>query len=205
MAKDLFQFERELWRSYRHVAGLDEAGRGAWAGPVVAAAVIFEPECRIDGVDDSKKLSPIQREKLYEKITGQCLSYGVGIIDSATVDAINILQATRQAMIVALKALHVAPEFLLVDGIMTLDTKLPQRAVIQGDSLSFTIAAASIIAKVTRDRLMVALSEEFPGYGFDRHKGYGTKEHQDALGLNGITTIHRRSYEPIAKLCNLSS
>lgn len=196
----MFDHERELWCVYKHVAGLDEAGRGAWAGPVVAAAVIFEPECRIDGVDDSKKLTALRREKLYDQITSRALTFGVGIIDSDTVDQINILQATRQAMLVAIKGLGLTPEYLLIDGNMTLDTTIQQRAIIDGDALSFTIAAASIIAKVTRDRLMVQLSKKFPGYGFDRHKGYGTKEHQAALGSLGCTSIHRRSYEPIAKL-----
>lgn len=201
----MFHHERELWVTYKHVAGFDEAGRGAWAGPVVAAAVVFEPECRIDGVDDSKKLSALKREKLYDQIISRALTFGVGIIDSDTVDRINILQATRQAMLVALKGLNLTPEYLLIDGNMTLDTSIQQRAIIDGDALSFTIAAASIIAKVTRDRLMVQLAEKFPGYGFDRHKGYGTKEHQAALSRLGCASIHRYSYEPIAKISNVAS
>jgi ribonuclease HII len=133
----MFHHERELWVTYKHVAGFDEAGRGAWAGPVVAAAVVFEPECRIDGVDDYKKLSALKREKLYDQIISRALTFGVGIIDSDTVDRINILQATRQAMLVALKGLNLTPEYLLIDGNMTLDTSIQQRAIIDGDALSF--------------------------------------------------------------------
>lgn len=200
MNEDFFRFEREVWQCHRHVAGLDEAGRGAWAGPVVAAAVIFDSDCRIEGVDDSKKLSPAKREKLYAEITASCVSYGVGIVDSRTVDEINILQATKMAMLRAIDGLNPQPEFLLIDGNMTIRSPVPQRAVIDGDALSFTIAAASILAKVTRDRLMVGLSGEYPHYGFERHKGYGTKFHQDALEAHGISAVHRMSYAPIAAL-----
>lgn len=200
---DFFRFESERWQAgCRHIAGFDEAGRGAWAGPVVAAAVIFDPQVRVAGVDDSKKISPAKREKLYDAIIAACLTYGVGVIDSQTVDRVNILEATKMAMLVALRALIPAPDFLLIDGNMTLATTIPQQAVIDGDALSFTIAAASILAKVTRDRLMREMAGEFPAYGFDKHKGYGTKQHQDALLQNGVSVVHRVSYAPVAAVAN---
>jgi ribonuclease HII len=200
MDEDFFRFERVAWERYESVAGLDEAGRGAWAGPVVAAAVIFTPVCRIDGVDDSKKLTPSKREKLYAEIVSSCVAYGVGIVDSRIVDEINILQATKMAMRQAVAGLHPPPDFLLIDGNAPIESEVPQQTIIDGDALSFTIAAASILAKVTRDRLMVQWSGTFPQHGFDQHKGYGTKRHQDALKEHGITPIHRRSYAPIAAI-----
>ncbi len=197
---DFLKFENELWPTYKHIAGLDEAGRGAWAGPVVAAAAIFAPGVVIDGVDDSKKLTPAKRERLFDEIVAKALSYGVGLIESDTIDAINILEATKQAMLVAVAGLSVRPDLLLIDGNMTLKTDLAQKSIIDGDALSHSIAAASILAKVTRDRLMIKLSSQFPGYGFERHKGYGTKEHQVALAQHGVLTIHRKSYGPVAHL-----
>lgn len=197
---NLLKFENELWPTHKHIAGLDEAGRGAWAGPVVAAAAIFAPGVVITGVDDSKILTPAKREKLFDVIVAKALAYGVGMIESDTIDAINILEATKQAMLVAVAGLSVRPDILLIDGNMTLKTPLAQKSIIDGDALSHSIAAASILAKVSRDRLMVKLSSQFPGYGFERHKGYGTKEHQAALAQHGVLAIHRKSYGPVGQL-----
>lgn len=191
--------ERQLWQHYPHIAGLDEAGRGAWAGPVVAAAVIFPIDFFIPKVDDSKKLSPKAREKLFDQIKAGCVSFGIGLVESQVIDQINILEASKQAMLMAVSQLSPQPDFLLVDGHMTLDTPIKQKSIIDGDALSHSIAAASILAKVTRDRLMVELSQFFPNYGFERHKGYGTKFHQEALKNHGCLEIHRKSYEPIAR------
>lgn len=204
MNKEFFRFERAAWESHQLLAGLDEAGRGAWAGPVVAAAVIFAKDCRIDGIDDSKKVSPAKREKLYEQIISSCLTYGVGVIDSQTVDRVNILEATKMAMLVALRAMNPQPDFLLIDGNMTLATTIGQQSIIDGDALSFTIAAASILAKVTRDRLMRELAVTYPDYGFDKHKGYGTQEHQNALQRVGCSPIHRFTYRPVAAIASMN-
>lgn len=201
----LLQFERKLWSKFPLIAGIDEAGRGAWAGPVVAAAVIFKKEVVIEGVDDSKKLTPQKRDTLFEQITKQCLSYGVGLIQSDVIDKINILEATKRAMLMAVSRLSVKPNFLLIDGNQGLSTNIPQQFIIDGDALSHSIAAASIIAKVTRDRLMVALAKQFPGYSFEKHKGYGTKVHQEALKRHGVLEIHRKSYRPVADQINVKS
>lgn len=197
--------ERSLWSLYPHIAGLDEAGRGAWAGPVVAAAVIFPVNFFIPEVDDSKKLSPKTREKLFDEIKVGCVSFGIGLVESKVIDQINILEASKQAMLIAVSQLSPQPDFLLVDGNMTLNTPLKQKSIIDGDALSHSIAAASILAKVTRDRLMVELARSFPDYGFDRHKGYGTEFHQQALKKYGCLEIHRKSYEPIANLIRTHS
>jgi len=196
----LLDWENRFWDKYPYIAGLDEAGRGAWAGPVVAAAVIFDKNVTVDGVNDSKKLSPKKREKLFEEIKEKSLTYGVGLVDSATIDEINILEASKQAMIMALAQLDPQPNHLFVDGNMKLATTIAQTAIIDGDAKSHSIAAASIIAKVTRDNLMVELAKTYPDYGFEGHKGYGTKKHQEALGKHGCLEIHRKSYRPIRKL-----
>lgn len=198
----MLQIENQLWSKYKLIAGLDEAGRGAWAGPVVAAAVVFEPGVVIAGVDDSKKLTAKKREALFEKIKSSCVTYGVGLVDSVRIDEINILEATKQAMLIALSQLKPQPEYLLVDGNMTLQTPILQQYVIDGDALSHSIAAASILAKVTRDRMMVELGKSHPEYRFDSHKGYGTAIHHKALKEHGCLPIHRSSYEPIRKLLN---
>lgn len=192
------EIERKAWTRYRYVAGLDEAGRGAWAGPVVAAAVVFEKGVAIPGIDDSKKLTPKRREELFGKIVQTALCWGVGVVDSVEIDRINILEATKRAMLMAVSRLFPRPELLLIDGQICLDTEIPQKPVINGDARSHTIAAASILAKVTRDRLMVALDKDFPQYGFASHKGYGTREHRAALARWGCVSIHRKSYRPVA-------
>ncbi|MBF0104648.1 MAG: ribonuclease HII [Deltaproteobacteria bacterium] len=196
----LFKYEREYWNQYHLIAGLDEAGRGAWAGPVCAAAVIFEKNVVIEGVNDSKKLSPHKRETLFDQIKARCVSYGIGMIEPAVIDAINILEATKKAMIMALTQLKPQPDFLFIDGNIRLDYPLPQKPIIDGDALSHSIAAASILAKVSRDRLMIKMADQYPEYGFESHKGYGTKLHREILKKNGCLSIHRKSYAPISAI-----
>lgn len=175
------------------IAGIDEAGRGPLAGPVVAAAVILPDNIKILGLDDSKKLSKIKREQLFKTINAKARAIGVGIVDHKRIDEINILQASKEAMILAVKELNIKPDFLLIDA-MKLEIDIYQESIIRGDQVSNSIAAASIIAKVTRDKIMQEYSEKFPGYGFEKHKGYGTKEHYDSIDENGFSLIHRRSF-----------
>jgi ribonuclease HII len=187
--------ELALWaQNIEHIAGVDEAGRGPLAGPVVAAAVIFPKEFVMDGVDDSKKLSARKREELFLMISQQAMSVGVGIIDHKVIDRINILQATHLAMRKALENLSIKPDYVLVDGNSFKHDMLRFQNIIGGDAKSFTIAAASIIAKVTRDRLMCELDVRFPQYGFAQHKGYGTHQHIEAIRTYGLCEIHRKSF-----------
>ena len=181
----------------RAVAGVDEAGRGALAGPVVAAAVILPPGPRLRGLADSKLLTPAAREGLYARIRAQALAVGVGTVEAAIVDAANVLQATLMAMAQAVAALHARPDIVLVDGNIVPPLALASRAIPHGDALVPAISAASIVAKVTRDRLMADLAGRFPGYGFDRHKGYGTADHQAALERHGPSPVHRVSFAPV--------
>lgn len=191
----LSRFERVLWnRGILQVAGVDEAGRGPLAGPVAAAAVVFRPGTFIEGIDDSKKLTADQRERVYEKILLSGISYGVALVDHEEIDRINILQATFRAMHEALAMLNPAPEYILVDGNSFRHESIPSRAIVKGDSRSISIGAASIIAKVTRDRIMIRYHEQYPEYGFDRHKGYGTQAHLRAIEHHGLCPIHRRSF-----------
>lgn len=192
---DLLAFERAaIGRGHRLVAGIDEAGRGPLAGPVVAAAVILPAGLLIPGVDDSKKLSPDKRERLFDLIGGQALSIGIGIGSAELIDRINILQATRFAMLKAVAHLSPQPDILLIDGISTIDSPLPQKTIKKGDSLSISIAAASIIAKVTRDRMMRDLDLLHPGYGLAGHKGYGCAAHLEAIRRLGPSPVHRLSF-----------
>lgn len=185
---------------HRRIAGVDEAGRGPIAGPVVAAAVVLPPGAHPDGLDDSKKLAERRREALYEVLVAfPGVSWAVGVVGVAEIDRINILQATRRAMEEALAALDPAPDLALIDGLPFRDFAFPHRAVVGGDARSLSIAAASIIAKVTRDRLMRQLDGEYPGYGFARHKGYGTAGHLAALRRLGPCPAHRRSFAPVAQ------
>lgn len=179
-----------------HVAGIDEAGRGPWAGPVVAAAVILEPDTAPDGLNDSKKLKEPQREALFDQICG-CAFVGVGIAEVARIDRDNILQATLWAMAQALAALPEAPACALVDGNRCPDLPCPAEPLIKGDALSLSIAAASIIAKVSRDRIMRDAARAYPSYGWERNKGYGTKQHASALSRYGATPFHRHSFKPV--------
>ena len=188
------------------IAGVDEAGRGPWAGPVVAAAVILPLGCRLMGINDSKKLTPQKRRQALGLILSQSVAVGLGMVDPAGIDRINILQATFKAMGFALCSLKEKPGLIIVDGnkkIPRLPAKfssIPQRSIIKGDGLSMSIAAASIVAKCFRDSLMEGYDLVYPGYGFARHKGYGTKEHQKALAKLGPCPIHRRSYAPVRAL-----
>jgi ribonuclease HII len=192
---DLLSFERQAGsRGFRLVAGVDEAGRGPLAGPVVAAAVILPAGLQIDGVNDSKKLSPDRRERLFDVIMEQALSVGVGFGPPELIDRINILQATRHAMLEAVSLLTPQPDLILIDGISTIESAIPQKTIKKGDSLSLSIAAASIIAKVTRDRLMQELDRVHPGYGFAGHKGYGSASHMDAIRRLGPSPVHRLSF-----------
>jgi ribonuclease HII len=191
----MLEYERKYWSAgLRHIAGVDEAGRGPLAGPVVAAAVIFPPEVLIEGVNDSKKLTEKKREALFHTIHEQALSVGIGIVGHDVIDRINILQASFLAMNKALDLLKIVPQQLLVDGNFFRHERFPVENIIKGDALSHSIAAASIIAKVTRDSLMMELDEQYPQYGFAKHKGYGTKAHIDAIRLHGQSPVHRRSF-----------
>lgn len=193
--------EKDLWdRHFQWVAGLDEAGRGSWAGPVVAAAVVLKPYAPIAGVDDSKKLSAKKRESLYSLICREALSFAVVAVPSEKIDALNILRASLLAMREAVFKLPVTPEYLLIDGNQKPDIDIPQKLLVGGDGLSVSIASASILAKVTRDRLMVQIEASYPNYRFSRHKGYGTKEHREEIAQYGLTDIHRRSFEPMKSL-----
>lgn len=205
MPEPTFSEERVQWaRGLIRIAGIDEAGRGPLAGPVVAAAVILPVELRRDWlfrVADSKLLTASRREFLYEKLTASVLTFGVGVIDSQTIDIVGIAKATRLAMKTAVKQLQPVPEFLLIDYFKLPEVRLPQKGVTDGDSLCISIACASIIAKVTRDRLMVEFDRVYPGYGFADHKGYGTEAHLECLRRLGACPIHRRSFQPVREVC----
>ena len=191
-----------LRQGYRFIAGLDEAGRGAWAGPVVAAAVILPIDSSnivhtLSAVHDSKRLTPNKRDKLFEIIDKNALAISVGIATAPMVDELNVVGATRHAMQQALDKLSLTPDYLLLDHLTLPAIDLPQDAFPKADSTSLTVAAASIIAKVTRDRLMVDFNQTYPSYAFDRHKGYGTKLHQAALAQYGPCPLHRMSFNPL--------
>lgn len=181
---------------YKAIAGVDEVGRGPLAGPVVASAVILDHDVPILGLQDSKKLSHAKLNELFDEIHTHALAIGVGVVSPEVIDEINIYQATKKAMQHAVKDLNVQADFLLVDA-MQLPLPIGQESLIKGDGRSVSIAAASIIAKVTRDRMMAQLAEKFPQYGFDRHVGYGTKEHLSALDQHGVTEVHRKSFAPV--------
>ncbi|NOX97682.1 MAG: ribonuclease HII [Nitrospirae bacterium] len=200
----MVRYERGLWRKgLSRVAGVDEAGRGPLAGPVVAAAVILPLDIFLPGLDDSKKLSPQKREEIFFKIWREAGAIGVGIVSEIVIDRINILQATYLAMRQAVTKLPVSPDCLLVDGMTTIpDLNTFQVAIVKGDSLSISVAAASIVAKVTRDRIMVEKDKHFPQYGFAKHKGYGTKVHLKALDKYGACSLHRRSFKPVKERLN---
>lgn len=182
------------------VAGVDEAGRGPLAGPVVAAAVILPDDCTLEGLDDSKKLTARKREHFHAILTARAdIHWGIGQAEVAEIDKLNILRATHLAMARALEALPRKPGHALVDGLPVRGLPVPHTALVAGDTLSLSIAAASIMAKVTRDRLMTALDAEYPQYGFARHKGYGVREHLEALRSHGPSPVHRRSFQPVAR------
>ena len=198
MDRDFWAFEHEARKGgYARVAGIDEAGRGPLAGPVVSAAVVLPATFRVDGVDDSKKLTPKKRADLFPRIQDAALAVGIGIVEVETIDRINILQAALLSMARAVENLAVQPDYLLVDGSFSIPLDLPQHALPKGDSLSISIAAASVIAKVTRDRMMVAFDKTYPEYGFSRHKGYPTRAHKAAIRKFGCSPIHRRTFKGV--------
>lgn len=202
----LFRYESLIiQQGYQLVAGVDEAGRGPLAGPVVAAAVILPCGCYLKGLDDSKKLTSPQRERLYKKILELALGYGIAQVDNRDIDQMNIAQATYLAMRKAIANLKTIPDYLLIDGAVLPGIYIPQRRIIKGDQKSASIAAASILAKVTRDKIMREMDKIYPGYGFERHKGYGTKEHLLNLEKLGVSSIHRKSYEPVHRIIQLQS
>ena len=191
------RYEREArQRGWLRIAGLDEAGRGSLFGPVVAGAVVLNPKRRIVGLDDSKKLLPEKRRELADRIREHALAWAVAEIDASRIDAWNVYQASRQAMVAALSKLDPPPDYLLLDA-MELDLPIEQKALIRGDARSVSIAAASILAKVERDRRMEEFDRLYPQYGLAQHKGYGTAEHLDALRRHGPTPLHRFSYAPV--------
>ncbi len=197
--------ELALWAvGCEWVAGVDEAGRGAWAGPVVAAAVVLPPDPgiarRLAGVANSKQLTARQRERLLAVVLTEAAGSGVGIVLATEIDVLGIAEATRRAMQVAIQAIDISPDYLLIDYMQLPSLFISQYSLPKGDSRVLSIAAASIVAKVTRDRLMAELAREYPGYGFERHKGYGTADHRVALLRLGPSPIHRRSFQPVKGL-----
>ncbi|MBI4378345.1 MAG: ribonuclease HII [Nitrospinae bacterium] len=193
--------DKEFFKSgYRFISGIDEAGRGPLAGPVVASAVILPPEIIIPGIDDSKKLSSKKRERLFDVIQNVALSVGIGIISSDIIDEKNILEATKIAMIEAESNLTITPDLLIIDGIIPINSLTKQYTIKKGDSISQSIAAASIIAKVTRDRIMLEYDLKYPQYLFSKHKGYGTQEHLERIKEFGPCYIHRKSFRGIKEI-----
>jgi ribonuclease HII len=189
--------EEELYKNnnIQYICGIDEAGRGPLAGPVVVAAVIMPKDSFIEGINDSKKVSEKKREKLYDEIIDNCIAYGVGIIDQIKIDEINILEATRLGVKEAVQELKQKPDIILVDALTKIDTGgVPYKSIIKGDAKEYSIACASIIAKVTRDRIMRKWDEVFPAYGFAKHKGYGTAEHRKMLKEIGPCMLHRKTF-----------
>lgn len=196
--KKLKEIEEEIYIKHpeiNYICGIDEAGRGPLAGPVVVASVIMSRNSMIEGVNDSKKVSEKKREELYDKIIDEAISYGVGIIDQNQIDEINILNATKLGLTNSLQELKLKPNLILVDALNKIDTLgIPYKPIIKGDALVYSISCASIIAKVTRDRIMREWDEIYPMYGFEKHKGYGTAMHIQAIKENGLCPIHRRSF-----------
>jgi len=194
--KQLKDYEQKLYASgLKYIAGIDEAGRGPLAGPVVVGVAIMNPDSMIEGVNDSKKISETKREKLYEKITEEAIDWSVGIVDQREIDEINILNATKKALTIALSNLKVKPDRILVDALEHMDTLgIPYTSVIKGDAKIYSISAASILAKVTRDRIMKEYDEVYPEYGFAGHKGYGTAKHIQAIKEYGPRPLHRKIF-----------
>ena len=199
---NLLQYEQELYKKGLNlIAGVDEVGRGPLVGPVVAAAVILPKNYKLDGLTDSKKLSEKKRDAFFTILQKEALAIGIGIIDEKKIDEVNIYQASKLAMIEAIKNLKIKPEHILIDA-MPLDLDIPSTSIIHGDALSLSIAAASVIAKVTRDKMMYELDEKYPQYGFKNHKGYPTKEHLEAIAKYGVFDKYRFSYKPVLDAAN---
>ncbi len=196
----LLNYEKSLYaRGIELIAGVDEVGRGPLAGPVVAAAVILPKLCKVKGLNDSKKIPKSKHEAIYNQVMKEAVAVGIGIKDNYVIDDVNIYEATKLAMIEAIEKLNPQPEHLLIDA-MNLDLPIEQTSIIKGDANSLSIAAASIAAKVTRDKMMADYEQEFPGYAFAKNAGYGTKEHLSGIDKFGVTPIHRRSFEPIKSI-----
>ncbi|SET83427.1 RNase HII [Salinibacillus kushneri] len=200
--KDQFEhmliWEKNLWnKGYTYIAGIDEAGRGPLAGPVVAGAVIIDESFYIEGLDDSKKLPESTRERFFDEIKEKAVGFGIGIVDSQTIDQINIYQATKLAMKKAVMDIKNDPQYLLIDAVKLPELPVHQESLVKGDQKSVSIAAASVLAKVTRDRMMKDIDREYPSYQFASNMGYGTKVHLEALKQNGPTPFHRRSFTPV--------
>ena len=195
---NLKKIEEDIYdkrENFKYICGIDEAGRGPLAGPVVVASVIMPRDSMIEGVNDSKKVSEKKREKLYDLILDEAISYGIGIIDQSEIDEINILNATKKGLTKSIKELKVKPDLILVDALTHIDTNgIPYESIIKGDAKSYSIAAASIIAKVTRDRIMREWDKIYPQYGFGKHKGYGTSAHISAIKEYGLCPLHRKSF-----------
>lgn len=197
---DLLKYEKELYdKGISLIAGVDEVGRGPLVGPVVAAAVILPKNYKLDGLTDSKKISEKKRETFYHILMEEALAIGVGVISEKIIDEVNIYQASKLAMIEALKNLSIKPEHVLIDA-MPLELDVESTSIIHGDALSLSIAAASVVAKVTRDRMMIELDEKYPMYGFKKHKGYPTKEHLQNLKKFGVLDNYRFTYKPVSDL-----
>jgi len=191
-------FETRLYaEGVSSIAGVDEVGRGCLAGPVVAASVILSRDCKIEGINDSKKLSPKKRDELYDLILKEAVGFGIGVISPKEIDDINILQATLKAMKVAVESLNVRPQHLLIDGNQRIDVNIPQKIIVKGDVRSISVGAASIVAKVTRDRMMAELEKDIPNFKFSVHKGYGTALHIKELQEHGPTNIHRMTFAKV--------
>lgn len=196
----LLNYEKSLYaRGIELIAGVDEVGRGPLAGPVVAAAVILPKLCKIKGLNDSKKIPKSKHEAIYNQVMKEAVAVGIGMKDNYVIDDVNIYEATKLAMIEAIEKLNPQPEHLLIDA-MNLDLPIEQTSIIKGDANSLSIAAASIVAKVTRDKMMADYEQEFPGFAFAKNAGYGTKEHLSGIDKFGVTPIHRRSFEPIKSI-----
>ena len=203
MERDLWDYETKAReKGYRLVAGADEAGRGPLAGPVVAAAVVLPADAILQGLDDSKKLSPAKREELFPKIQTQAIAYGVAVVSPEVIDEINILQAALLAIKQAVEQLKPVPDLLLIDGNQKINSTLDQWAIVKGDSKSLSIAAASVLAKVTRDHIMQDYHQLYPQYEFARHKGYGTKLHRDLIAEHGPCPIHRSTFKGVTEYLN---
>ena len=203
MERDLWDYETKAReKGYRLVAGADEAGRGPLAGPVVAAAVVLPPDAIFQGLDDSKKLSPAKREELFPKIQTQAIAYGVAVVNPEVIDEINILQAALLAMKQAVEMFPSDPDLLLIDGNQKIDSSIEQWTIVKGDAKSFSISAASVLAKVTRDHIMEDYHHLYPQYEFARHKGYGTRLHRDLIAEHGPCPIHRSTFKGVAEYLN---
>lgn len=201
MKSDLLKYERELYKNnITLIAGVDEAGRGPLVGPVVAAAVILPKNYHLEGLNDSKQLSEKKREEYYKILNQEALSIGIGIVSAKEIDEINILEASRKAMYIALENLDITPEYILSDAMSLNDIDIASRPIIHGDALSLSIAAASVIAKVTRDHIMIQMDKLHPEYNLKKHKGYPTKEHLELIKKYGIFEEYRQSYKPVKKI-----